>query len=106
MHIELSAPQSSITTALADAVRAKFERLTQHTNKTLRAHVVLHTHADRHRVEAQVRGAGKPLVASAEHEDMYAAINEVAHILDRQWRKRKTRRLQSQHSRSATIRHT
>ena len=93
MHIDISAQHTQLTPALEAAVHDKFQRLEAHASKSLRVHVVLLVDGDRHQVDATVRGVGKPLVARAQSENMYTAINEAAHLLDRQWRKRKTSRI-------------
>lgn len=105
MHLDISAQHLDLTPALSEAVKEKFHRLSTHSQKPLRAHVVLSVEAGVHRVNATVRGlGGKPLVASSQGPDMYAAINELAHILDRQWRKRKTKELKNTRQSEKTIR--
>lgn len=93
MSIHVSTQHTTLSDALSAAVHDKFSRLDVHTGLSPRVHVVLHVDGGRFKVDAQVRGLGRPLFATAEHEDMYAAINDVAHLIDRQWRKRKTARL-------------
>lgn len=93
MEFNISAQHTELTPSLEEAVKEKFTRFQDHADKPLQTHVVLRIDSGQHVVDAKVTGLGKTLVASATHKDMYAAINEVSHLLDRQWRKQKTARL-------------
>lgn len=95
MDITISTQHTNLTPALEEAVREKFQRLQEHNEKSLQVHVVLRVDSGDHICEAVVTGLGmgKPLVSNCKHKDMYAAINEASHVIDRQWRKIKTAEL-------------
>ena len=105
MQILLSAPHMDITPALDESVKKRLARLTTHVGRaglqeSAQAHVILDTgfdHAGTHQVRLELTGTGldAPLQATARHADMYAAIEHVVDLVDRQWRKRKTARLSS-----------
>ena len=89
MQINISGHHVEVTSALRDYVTNKFERLTRHSDQITNSQVVLTVEKDRQRADATVHVAGADLVASAESEDMYAAIDGMADKLDRQLIKHK-----------------
>lgn len=94
MEFNISAQHTTLTPALEQYVREKFTRLQDHVDRPVQAHVILRVDSGRHEVEAVITGLGKSsLVAKCNHKDMYAAINDASHTIDRQWRKQKTAEL-------------
>jgi putative sigma-54 modulation protein len=91
MQINLSGHHVDVTPALRDYVVSKFERLERHFDHMTNVHVVLTVEKLRQKAEAKVHVAGNDLFAHVEHEDMYAAIDELIDKLDRQVRKHKER---------------
>lgn len=59
--------------------------------------MVLNVEKLRHRIEATIRMAGAELFATAEADDMYAAIDALADKLDRQLNKHKGKTQDRQH---------
>lgn len=104
MQATITSPHFPLTESLDHAVRQKISRLEGHAMHGNRIHVILDKGGPgRHKVRASVQGLSKPISVTASHQDMYAAIDKVVDLLDRQWRKRKTAHLSRRHS--ATLRH-
>lgn len=101
MQTTITSPHFSLTEALEEAVHQRFSRLKNHAVQGNRVHVILDKSSPgRHKVRASVQGLSKPISATASHEDMYAAIEKVVGLIDRQWRKRKTAALSRRHTAS------
>ncbi|HCC62303.1 MAG TPA: ribosome-associated translation inhibitor RaiA, partial [Pseudomonas sp.] len=82
-----------ITDSLRAYVDSKFERLERHFDHVTNVHVILSVEKLRQKAEATLHVAGREVVANAEHEDMYAAIDLLADKLDRQLIKHKEKQL-------------
>ena len=95
MHLDLACQHTTLTPALRQAVEEKFQKLSAHIDKPVRADVVLAVDGPVHRAEATLHGAGvgQLVHAHANHEDMYSALDKLVSLLDRRWRKMKTNRL-------------
>lgn len=89
MQINISGHHVEVTPALRDYVTNKFDRLNRHYDQITHSHVVLTVEKNRQRADATVQVPEAVLSASAESEDMYAAIDLLADKLDRQLIKRK-----------------
>lgn len=86
MHIDLTGNHIELTDALRDYVNEKMGRLERHFDHVTKTHVILQVEKKRHIAEATVNvpGANGGLHATAEHNDMYAAIDGLIDKLDRQ----------------------
>jgi putative sigma-54 modulation protein len=86
MHIDLTGNHIELTDALRDYVNEKMGRLERHFDHVTKTHVILQVEKKRHIAEATVNvpGANGGLHATAEHNDMYAAIDGLVDKLDRQ----------------------
>ncbi len=89
MQLNLSGQNIDITPALRDYAQTKSERLTRHFDHITQLHIVLSVEKLRQKADATIHVPGTSLNASAEHEDMYAAIDAMLDKLDRQVRKHK-----------------
>ena len=89
MHINLTGHHIDITSALRSYVKSKFKRLERHFDNMTNIHVILSIEKERQKAEATVHVNRGNLFANAEHEDMYAAIDELIDKLDRQVKKHK-----------------
>ncbi|OGT35393.1 MAG: ribosomal subunit interface protein [Gammaproteobacteria bacterium RBG_16_51_14] len=89
MHINLTGHHIDITSALRSYVESKFKRLERHFDNMTNIHVILSIEKERQKAEATVHVNRGNLFANAEHEDMYAAIDELIDKLDRQVKKHK-----------------
>lgn len=99
MQLDLACQHTTLTPAMRHAVEEKFQRLSGHIDKPLRAHVVLTVEDKGHTAEATLHADGKQVHAQAKDQDMYAAIDRLVNLLDRRWRKIKTSRLRNSRGR-------
>ena len=84
MRVTISGQRVEITGTLREYIRRKLTRIDRHFGPVLRSHVLLHVARNRHRVETTVHTKGAQWHATAEDNDMYAAIDRVVDKLDRQ----------------------
>ncbi len=84
MQIDLTGHHVDITPALRDYVKTKFDRLKRHFDYVIDVHVVLSVEKQRHQAEAALRMSGTAIHATAENDDMYAAIDDLIDKVDRQ----------------------
>jgi putative sigma-54 modulation protein len=89
MNIQVSGQQLDVTPALKDYVQDKMQKLERHFDAINNIHVVLSVEKLRQKADATLSVTGAQLVANAEHEDMYAAIDALTDKLDRQVKKHK-----------------
>ncbi len=89
MQINISGHHVEVTSALHDHVLNKLDRLKRHFDNITNTQVTLTVEKHRQRADASMHVAGADLVASAESDDMYAAIDKLASKLDRQLLKHK-----------------
>lgn len=93
MQINLSGHHVEITDALRDYVEKKLGRLERHFDNITQAHVILNLEHERRQAEAELHVSGGTLFATAESDDMYAAIDALTDKLDRQIKKHKEKRI-------------
>ena len=93
MQITITGHQLEITEALRDYVNNKFSRLERHFDKITSIRVTMGVEKIKQIVDATILIAGGDVVAQAEHEDMYAAIDLLVDKLDRQLLKPKEKQL-------------
>jgi putative sigma-54 modulation protein len=84
MQLTVTGHHIDITPALHDYVTSKLDRLERHFDNVTRMHVVLTVEKLRHKAEADLSLNGTAIVATAEDEDMYAAIDALIDKIDRQ----------------------
>jgi putative sigma-54 modulation protein len=89
MQLTVSGHHIEITDALRDHVSEKFRKLQRHIERITNIDVTLIVEKAMHKAEANLHVSGADLFASAENEDMYAAIDALADKLDRQINKHK-----------------
>jgi len=93
MQINVSGHHVEVTQPLRDYVQRKLSRLQRHFDNITMTHVTLTVEKLIQKAEAIMHVAGGELFASAEAEDMYAAIDALADKLDRQLIKHKEKTL-------------
>lgn len=93
MQVNISGHHLEVTDALRDYVNDKFARLERHFDKITNVQVIMQVEKLRQKIEATLHIAGGEVVANAEHEDMYAAIDLLTDKLDRQLIKYKEKQL-------------
>ena len=96
MQVNISGHHVEVTEALHNYITKKLERLGAHFDRITSVQVVLSVEKLVQKVEATLRMRGAEVNATAEHEDMYAAIDLLADKLDRQLVKHKEKNLDSQ----------
>jgi putative sigma-54 modulation protein len=89
MQLTVSGHHIEITDALRDHVSEKFRKLQRHIERITNIDVTQIVEKAMHKAEANLHVSGADLFASAENEDMYAAIDALADKLDRQISKHK-----------------
>ena len=84
MQISVSGQHLEITDSLYHHVSEKVEKIVRHFDSVTKTNVVLHVEKTRHIAEATVNTKGAMIHASSTAENMYSAIDALAHKLDRQ----------------------
>lgn len=93
MQINISGLHLEVTDALRSYVEEKFERLSRHFDRIISVQVILQVEKLKQKAEATLHVAGREVVAIADHEDMYAAVDLLVDKLDRQLIKHKEKQL-------------
>jgi putative sigma-54 modulation protein len=89
MQITISGHHVEVTPALKYYVLSKFDRLQRHFDQITNTHVTLIVEKLVQKAEATIHVSGADIFATADSEDMYAAIDLLADKLDRQLIKHK-----------------
>lgn len=97
MKINISGHHVDITESLQGYVEEKMSRLSRHFDNITNGQVTLTVVKERMTAEATIHVAGADLHASAENDDMYAAIDQMTDKLDRQVLKHKEKLVDRQH---------
>ncbi len=84
MQINLTGHHIEITDSLREYVENKFTKLERHFEQINNVHVVLNVEKLQQIAEAKLNLNGGEVFATAEHSDMYAAIDALIDKLDRQ----------------------
>lgn len=84
MNINISGRHVDITDSLRDYVTEKLSRLERHFDHLNQCQVTLIVEKSIQKAEAIVHVSGQDIHASAENDDMYAAIDAMTDKLDRQ----------------------
>lgn len=93
MQVTISGHHVDVTSALREFINSKLEKLERHFDQISTVHVILHVEKQRQKADATIHIAGADVVANAEHDDMYAAIDLLTDKLDRQIIKHKEKSL-------------
>lgn len=91
MQINISGHHVEVTNSLHDYVVSKLDKLERHFDHITNTHVTLTVEKRRQRADVALHVSGADLAASAESDDMYAAIDKVVGKLDRQILKHKNK---------------
>jgi putative sigma-54 modulation protein len=84
MQLTVSGHHIDITDGMRTHVDEKFKKLQRHIDHITNIEVTLVVEKQVHKAEASLHVSGADLFASAESDDMYAAIDALADKLDRQ----------------------
>lgn len=97
MQINISGHHLDVTDALRAYVGDKFSRLTRHTDQITSVQVILSPEPKTHKAESTIHLSGAEVFATAEADDMYAAIDRLTDKLDRQILKHKEKMVNHKH---------
>ena len=89
MQVNISGQHVEVTPPLRDYVLEKLARVESHFDKITNVQVIMKVEKLQQKVEATLQIPGGEVVANAEDQDMYAAIDALADKLDRQLKKHK-----------------
>lgn len=91
MNIIITGRKIDITAGLRDAVNKKLKKLEKFFGDSAEIKVTLSASRDRHTVEVTIFNGGMIYRAEDTSSDMYASIDRVCDLIERQIRKNKTR---------------
>lgn len=96
MNLTISGHHLDVTPSLRMYVTSKLERITRHFDQVVGFKVLLSVENQREkekrqRAECNIRVKGIELFAESAHEDLYAAVDDLIHKLDRQVVRHKNR---------------
>lgn len=97
MQINISGHHLDVTDALRTYVGDKFSRLARHTDQITSIQVILSPEPKTHKAESTIHLSGAEVFATAEADDMYAAIDRLTDKLDRQILKHKEKTVNHKH---------
>ncbi|WP_425446285.1 ribosome hibernation-promoting factor, HPF/YfiA family [Dethiothermospora halolimnae] len=103
MKLIISGKNMQVTDGLRNAAEKKLTKLDKYFNQDVEVNTTLSVEKDRHIAEVTIPFSGTILRAEEYTDDMYASIDKVVDILERQVRKHKTK-LQKRHRNGDTIR--
>ncbi|MFH8135669.1 ribosome-associated translation inhibitor RaiA [Pantoea osteomyelitidis] len=87
MILNITSKQMEITAAIRNHVQERLTKLEKWQTDLINPHIVLSKEPKEFVADATINTPNGTLVASAKHEDMYAAINELISKLERQLNK-------------------
>ncbi len=87
MILNITSKQMDITPAIRQHVEDRLAKLEKWQTDLINPHIVLSKEPKEFVADATITTPNGPLVASARHEDMYAAVNELINKLERQLNK-------------------
>ncbi len=91
MKVTITGQHIEVTPAIRDHVEEKIGRIKRHFEHPLDINVVLTVEKLKHNAEANVHVNGKDFFVHTSQGDMYEAIDDLAHLFDRQIIKHKER---------------
>lgn len=100
MQIDISGHHVGMTEALKNHVIEKVSKIEHHFDTVTDVHCILTVDGDRHVAEATMNVKGKRLYAESTKDNMYTAIDSMAHKLTRRVRRHKER-LHDHHTKEA-----
>ncbi|MEH0833278.1 ribosome-associated translation inhibitor RaiA [Pectobacterium cacticida] len=84
MTMNITSKQMDITPAIRQHVEDRLSKLDKWQTQLINPHIILSKEPQGFVADATIGTPNGPLVASAKHDDMYAAINELITKLERQ----------------------
>ena len=87
MTVNITSKQMDITAAIRDHIEGRLKKLEKWQTQLINPHIVLSKEPQGFVADATISTPTGQLIASATHDDMYAAINEMTAKLERQLNK-------------------
>ncbi|MFU2315978.1 ribosome-associated translation inhibitor RaiA [Rahnella sp. PCH160] len=87
MTVNITSKQMDITPAIREHIEGRLKKLDKWQTQLINPHVILSKGPQGFVADATISTPNGTLVASATHDDMYAAINEMTAKLERQLNK-------------------
>lgn len=87
MTLSITSKQMDITPAIRSYIEEKFTKLDKWRAQLINPHFILLKEPDGFIIDATIATKGSPLVASAKHDDMYIAVNDLINKLEKQLNK-------------------
>ena len=87
MTLNITSKQMDITPAIRSYIEDKMSKLNKWRAQLINPQFILSKEPDSFMVDATITTKGSPLVASAKHDDMYTAVNELISKLEKQLNK-------------------
>lgn len=84
MSIAITSQVVELTDSIRERIESRFDKLNRRQIVLINPHVVIQKEGLNYLVEAKAGVPNDTLFAQAEHEDLYAAINDLGHKLERQ----------------------
>ena len=100
MNLQLTGHHVDITPSIRDYVLSKLERINRHFEQIIDVNVIMTVQKLDHKIEATVHLSGKDIHVACHDADMYAAIDGLADVLDRQIIKHKEKFQEGRHAAS------
>jgi putative sigma-54 modulation protein len=89
MRVNITGHHVDITESIRNYIESKCEKMERHFDNVTDINIILEVEKNRNKADADVHLRGVDLHATAENEDMYAAIDALTDKLDRQILKHK-----------------
>lgn len=87
MNVNITSKQMEITPAIRTHIEDRLSKLDKWQVQLINPHIILSKEHQAFSVDATISTPNGTLVASAKHDDMYAAINELINKLEKQLNK-------------------
>jgi len=87
MTVNITSKQMDITPAIREHIEGRLKKLDKWQTQLINPHIILSKEPQGFVADATISTPNGKLVASATHDDMYAAINEMTTNLERQLNK-------------------
>ncbi|TNC81736.1 MAG: ribosome-associated translation inhibitor RaiA [Oleiphilus sp.] len=97
MQLNITGHHVELTDSMKDYVSSKLQKLERHIDGITNVQVTLSVEKLRQTAEATLHISGADIHGTAEHEDMYAAIDMLVDKLDRQILKHKEKQVARSH---------
>jgi len=89
MQLDITGRHIEVTEALREHVINRVSKIEEHFDLVTNVHCILTVEKTRHKAEATINADGKRIYADATDDNMYVAIDSLAHKLNRRVRRYK-----------------